>query len=375
MKILILNSILYTSETNLIPKVKSIKDTMIYSLCMGFLSLGHTPVLVADEDYRPTEQECYPFNIVFLPGVLKTIFPPRCLPFQPALHKYLKKNRNDFDLVITSEVFSLNSLMAVWTMPKKVIVWHELGKHNRIFKTIPSRFWYNLIARLFFRNILIVPRSKAANVFISRYCKNVSRTYIEHGVDLRLFQISAQKNKQFVVISQLIERKQIDGIIDSFATFRRNRDLNGEYRLYIIGDGVLRQRLQAQVKRLYLGDSVIFTGHLPHSDMVEVLSKSLAMLINTKQDNNMVSIAESIACGTPVLTNTVPYNSLYVQQNYLGIVRDSWNSEDMHEIVKKNAYFIENCLVFRERLSNDVCAEQFIRLKSGKQQPLCESKT
>ena len=36
-KILIINPILYTAETNRIPKVSSIKDTMIYALCMGFV--------------------------------------------------------------------------------------------------------------------------------------------------------------------------------------------------------------------------------------------------------------------------------------------------------------------------------------------------
>ena len=41
MKVLILNSILFTAENNIIPKVKSIKDTMIYNLCVGFKNLGH----------------------------------------------------------------------------------------------------------------------------------------------------------------------------------------------------------------------------------------------------------------------------------------------------------------------------------------------
>lgn len=36
MRILILNPILYTAESNAIPTVSSIKDTMIYNLCLGF---------------------------------------------------------------------------------------------------------------------------------------------------------------------------------------------------------------------------------------------------------------------------------------------------------------------------------------------------
>ena len=53
MKVLIMNPILYTSETDQIPKVESIKDTMIYALCMGFLKNGDEPVLAAADAYKP----------------------------------------------------------------------------------------------------------------------------------------------------------------------------------------------------------------------------------------------------------------------------------------------------------------------------------
>ena len=41
MKVLILNPILFTADNNVIPQVKSIKDTMIYNMCLGFKRLGH----------------------------------------------------------------------------------------------------------------------------------------------------------------------------------------------------------------------------------------------------------------------------------------------------------------------------------------------
>ena len=47
MRILLLNSILFTAENNIIPQVKSIKDTMIYNMCLGFLKLGHNITLAA----------------------------------------------------------------------------------------------------------------------------------------------------------------------------------------------------------------------------------------------------------------------------------------------------------------------------------------
>ena len=47
MRILILNQILYTADNNTIPVVSSIKDTMIYGMCLGFVNTGHTVTLAA----------------------------------------------------------------------------------------------------------------------------------------------------------------------------------------------------------------------------------------------------------------------------------------------------------------------------------------
>ena len=79
MKILILNFILYTADNNIIPKVKSIKDTMIYNMCLGFKQLGHEVTLGAAEDFKPTEKENYDFDVIFFKTDYKRVFPPSVL--------------------------------------------------------------------------------------------------------------------------------------------------------------------------------------------------------------------------------------------------------------------------------------------------------
>ncbi len=360
MKILIINPILYTSETNSIPKVNSIKDTMIYTLCLGFLKLGHEPVLLSSADYRPLKDEEYPIQIVFLNCLLKKIFPPRCIPFSPSIVRYLWNNKNKFDLVISSEVFAISSLIAAIVAKKKTIIWHELGAHNKILKKIPSKIWYNIFGRTIFRNVIIVPRSNIAYKFICKYCKNVSESYIDHCVNLKQFEISNIKNKQFIVISQLITRKKINGIIAAFSAFLKKYD--NEFKLYIFGRGNLENDLRNQVKELEIMDSVKFMGFKSHNDIVNVLSKSKALLVNTEKDNNMVSIIESIAAGTPVLTNEVPFNSAYIKGSKLGIVKNRWGEDELYEISQNNDFYLNNCLKYREVLSNTYCSSKFVEL-------------
>lgn len=66
MKILILNPIMYTPHKNIIPKVKSIKDTMMYNMCLGFKQNNHHITLAVAEEYKPTEMEKYDFEVLFL---------------------------------------------------------------------------------------------------------------------------------------------------------------------------------------------------------------------------------------------------------------------------------------------------------------------
>ena len=368
MKVLIVNPILYTSETKQIKRAKSIKDTMIYDLCLGFQALGAEPVLYAAEPYKPTEKEDYPFEVIFAPCRVKGVFLPHRLPYMPSIKKYIAKHGAEFDLIISSEVFSMQSLMLAAPRSAligrhtrdKLVIWHELAQHNAMLRQIPSKLWYNVIARLFFMNTTVVARSEAARQFISKYCASVSSTVIDHGVNLNKFKYNKEKSNQFCVCSQLIERKRIDLIIEKFKAYLDK--FSADDKLYIIGDGELRAELEAQAKALGLEGSVIFTGKLAHSEMLPILAGSKAMLVNTRQDNNMLSIIESIAVGTPVITTTVPLNCPYIIANRLGIADDNWDENSLDEISKNNEEYINNCLEYRKELSTERCAKQFMDL-------------
>lgn len=357
MKVLILNPILYTAETDVIPQVESIKDTMIYTLCMGFLKNGDEPVLVAADCYRPKKQEDYPFEIKWFPCSLPKICKPRCLPLLKGFGRFLREHGEEYDYIISSEVFSLLTLSAAIHTKKKLIIWHELGAHNNLLKKIPSKVWYNVVARMFMRKIPVIPRSERAADFIRNYCDNVLPVYVDHGVDLDKIYCRKDKEDYFVVLSQLVPRKHIDEIIRRFAEFRKNG--HEEYKLQIIGDGILREQLKEQVRSLKEEENILFLGKCGHETVIPVLAGAKALLIYTSKDNSMVSIVESIAAGTPVVTTPVPFNAGYIRENALGIVKDNWGKDELEEISNRNAGYVENCINYREMISNGYFAKVF----------------
>lgn len=357
-KVLVVNPILYTAENHVIPQVDSIKDTMIYTLCLGFLKAGHEVTLIAAEDYRPRREEAYPFCVLWFQTRWKRLFQPRCFPYMPALKGYLKKH-GDYDLIVSSEVFATWSYTAARLYPEKTVIWHELAAHNHLLHEIPSRVWYHLVARLMMRRVRIVPRSEEAAAFIRQFLPQVSGNPIDHGVDLEQFPPGKEQDRaeRFVVVSQLIARKQIERTIEAFAGFAAQG--NAGYRLCIIGQGEEEARLKTLVHNLGLDGSVTFAGQLPHHKLMPVVADSKALLVSTRKDNNMVSIVESIAVGTPVVTTPVPYNASYIRREELGIVQENWGADALVRIVSDNERYVQNCLRYRQRLSAAVCAERF----------------
>ncbi len=360
MKVLFVNPIIYTSETADIKRAESIKDTMSYDLCLAFKNEGHDITLVAGEPFRPENDVDYPFNIVWAKCALPSVCRPNALPFCPEVIKLVKDE--SFDLVISSEVFSLNSLMLALKSRDNLIVWHELAKHNNIFRSIPSKIWYNLIAKTAFKGVPVIARSEEAKRFISQFCNNVSNSIIDHGVNLEKFKACSEKEDYFIVSSQLIERKQIDKIIDKFSAFSKTHP---SYKLYIFGEGECEDALKKQSEALGLTDKVKFFGKVSHEELKEYLSKSKALLVYTRKDNNMISVVEAIACATPIITTGVPYNASYIRKYRLGIVNDEWNENDLEEIIS-NGEYINNCLSYREGISNESKANAFIKEKSSK---------
>ena len=366
MKILILNFILYTADNNIIPKVKSIKDTMIYNMCLGFKQLGNDVTLGAAEDFRPTEKEDYDFNVVFFKTDYKRIFPPSVLPYSRQLKKYLLRNRECFDLIISSEVFSFVSLCATRICPQKTIIWQELTQHQNKFYKLPSKLWHNWVARLYMKKIkTVVPRSESAYRFIKRYMPQTVYTVVDHGINVQKFSVGVDKQQQIISSSQLIYRKNVDGIIRIFSAFHKEKGYE-DIKLLIAGRGEEEENLKRLVAQLNLQDSVVFLGFLSQSELNRYVKESYCFLVNTRQDLNMVSIPESIVSGTPILTNFQPASAGYIQREQLGIVKDQWGVKELKEIINNNSFYVSNCIKYRDKLTNFHSAQMLIDIFNHK---------
>jgi len=359
MKILVINPILYSGNNGEIPRVKSIKDTMIYNMCIGFKKLGHQVTLLAMNDYKPIDQEKYDFEIIFFRSIFKCLLND-AIPLSFNMCGYIRKNEKQYDLVISSEIFQFGSLFTALICPEKTVIWQELTGHQKKLKKIPSKLWHNVVVPLFMSRLrVVIPRSLPAYNFIKKYKLHVVPGIVDHGINIDIFKCSKIKKHQFISVAQLIYRKNIDSIIKKFNSFL-NESSYKDFKLILAGRGEMEFKLKELVHELDLDNKVFFLGFITHERLQQYISESYALLVNTRQDLNMVSIPESIVSGTPILTNSIPASAKYIDKEKLGIVKNNWDVNEMISIIENNKLYSDNCRLYRTNLSTIESAKRII---------------
>ena len=363
MNILIINCILSTAEHGVIKRKESISDCMISNFARGFIELGHTVTLLASEEYKPTGPDSdLPFEVVYFPSRLPQVFKPGLLPWPRGMRQWLKGHADAYDMVIASESFQIASLIAARVCPQRLVIWQELDRHQRLLFKLPSRFWHHVIVPLFMNKITVVPRSEPARRFISRYSRHVSNVIVDHGTDAHTLYPSDEVDKAFIVVSQLVERKRVDSIIRKFARLVGQEAYSG-YRLDIIGDGDQADELKRLAISLGIEDKVVFHGFMSHEQLAEPLRRSLALLVDTSSDLNMVTIAEAITSGTPVVTNMKPSTASFIASKGLGVARDGWDENDLIKVIEEYDTMHGACVNEGKELTNVACARKMIGIK------------
>ncbi len=76
--------------------------------------------------------------------------------------------------------------------------------------------------------------------------------------------------------------------------------------LHIVGDGEERRRLDEEVERLGLQETVVFHGNVAHDEVIRILQTCHLFVFPTKTKEGFPkAVLEALACGLPVVTTSV----------------------------------------------------------------------
>ena len=100
-------------------------------------------------------------------------------------------------------------------------------------------------------------------------------------------------------LGPLVARKDPLFLIESLAEIRRAA--GPDVALVWVGAGPLRADCDALVRRLGLGDSVVFTGYLPEADKVPMLNLADVFVFASQLEGFPLAPQEAMSCGVPVV--------------------------------------------------------------------------
>ena len=155
------------------------------------------------------------------------------------------------------------------------------------------------------------------------------------GIDLSRFVFSERAMSidgefRLLTVARLVEVKGIEFALLAIAAVKAR--VPG-IRYQIIGDGPLRNELEALTNRLDIADRVEFLGALPQEEvtkrllLAQIFVLPSVVTISGEEENQSVALAEAQASGLPVITTAIGGNAESVRGGESGLLVAPRNSE------------------------------------------------
>jgi teichuronic acid biosynthesis glycosyltransferase TuaC len=136
---------------------------------------------------------------------------------------------------------------------------------------------------------------------------------IYQGVDMDLFAPGPRsdarrrlgiedRGKVLVAVGSLLPVKGLDVLLDAMSRLTKTQP---DVRLHLVGDGTSRSVLEAQAKRLGLGEAVRFVGKVEQRQLPDWYRAADLTVLASRSEGVPNVLRESLACGTPFVATRV----------------------------------------------------------------------
>ena len=185
--------------------------------------------------------------------------------------------------------------------------------------------------------ILETPSVSTYYSFLERFKRKIfpyGALYVDNE-----FKVTKPLEKRESIIGYIGALTQQKGIIQLLLAMNIIKKLN--VRLFIIGDGPLKNQLSVMVKDLSLEDRVLFLGNVSHLHLPHYLNEMKLLVLPSLCGEGLPNvILEAMACGTPVLATSVGVIPDVIKDNETGFVLTSTEpskiAEKINEILAKD---------------------------------------
>jgi len=145
------------------------------------------------------------------------------------------------------------------------------------------------------------------------------RRYIGNGIDLSGFRPRPRPTEDRLVTVTCVARlepvKNHDLLFQAVRLLRQRAE---RVRVWLVGDGVLREQYQRRVHELGIDDMVEFLGY--RDDIVELLSQTDIAVLASIKEGMPRAVLEAMAMGLPVVATRAPGTREAVRHRETGLL-------------------------------------------------------
>lgn len=164
---------------------------------------------------------------------------------------------------------------------------------------------------------------------------NIDRT-VYAGVDTDRFSPNTtpaieSEDVKLLFVGRLDPGKGLHELIRSVSRTVQNHDVE----LYLVGNGILRDELEALSDDLGIHDSVIFVGEVEHGEIHHYYASCDIFCLPSEHEGFPVVNIEAMACGLPVVSTTIPAVKEQIEQGVDGLLVDPGDTEALVEAIER----------------------------------------
>lgn len=147
----------------------------------------------------------------------------------------------------------------------------------------------------------------------------------------KLSSVSFKHPRKFIIaVGRLTYQKHFDLMIDAFAKSRAQQDCD----LIILGDGELREELEAQITSLGMQDKILLPGRLKNPFVY--MKNAEFMTLSSRAEGFPMVLIEALSLGCPVISVDCPTGPReIVKDGVNGLLIDTENEEMLTESIDK----------------------------------------
>jgi colanic acid/amylovoran biosynthesis glycosyltransferase len=164
---------------------------------------------------------------------------------------------------------------------------------------------------------------------------------VPNGIDLSRFRQRAVEpvgTPQVLCVARLVEKKGQDTLLRAIAMLARE---GRRLRCELVGDGPLREHLEAEAEWLGIADLVTFSGAQDANGVLAAYQAATVFVLpcqvdsNGDQDGLPVSLVEAMAVGVPVISTRISGIPELIEEEVSGLLVEQFDARALAEAIAR----------------------------------------